>query len=112
MNEDENYLPATCRRCGYEWSQSRRQYSPDRADKKDLTLCQSCRTPPLTMVRQGKNDFCTPWQGDFDLDTMQPIDHRGRVVQPGVRTCGHSDCMRKAHIIPAAVQASHPTLTH
>lgn len=42
---------------------------------------------------------CTPWQGEFDFDTMQPLDDKGRPYMPGMRKCGHADCVNSAHVL-------------
>jgi hypothetical protein len=98
----------TCHRCGHEWEFWRRYIERGY----DYTLCESCKAKPTRKVSTSRNEYCMPWKGDIDLDTMQPIDGKGRLVKPGVRTCGNSDCMRITHIIPAERQVFQPSPSH
>lgn len=37
--------------------------------------------------------------GEVD-DDFNPMTKEGKLYLPGLRTCGHKDCVRKAHIVP------------
>jgi hypothetical protein len=39
-----------------------------------------------------------PWHGGFAVDDVTPIDDDGFPVLPGVRLCGHNDCVNISHI--------------
>jgi hypothetical protein len=39
-----------------------------------------------------------PWHGGFAVDDVTPIDDDGLPVLPGVRACGHNDCVNISHI--------------
>jgi hypothetical protein len=41
---------------------------------------------------------CLPWHGGFAVDDVTPIDDDGAAVLPGVRLCGHNDCVNISHI--------------
>ena len=47
-------------------------------------------------TKQGK---CLPWHGGFAADDITPLDDEGKPVLPGVRGCGHNDCVNPSHII-------------
>ena len=34
-----------------------------------------------------------PWHGFFAADEITPIDDDGKPIFPGVRSCGHNDCV-------------------
>lgn len=59
--------------------------------------CADCNRRPASVVTYGSLK-CTPWSGEIDLDTMQPLKN-GKPYLPGERTCGHADCVRLDHII-------------
>ena len=59
------------------------------------TNCSDCNAKPLKKTP----DNCIPWTGEVD-DDWNPIDQYGRPHRPGVRTCGHKDCVNRNHIIP------------
>jgi len=40
-----------------------------------------------------------PWHGGFAGDDVTPLDDDGRLVLPGVRGCGHNDCVNPSHIM-------------
>lgn len=79
-----------CRRCGFKWS-----VSAEKRDLKDL-LCKSCRVRPAKVIQYGVLR-CEPYLGDLDAE-LRPIDEQGELVLPGVRSCGHSDCVNEKHI--------------
>ena len=69
--------------------------SPDKKDNKDL-LCKSCRVKPAKVIQYGQVR-CEPWAGSVDVD-LNPIDETGALVIPGLRTCGHRDCVNPKHV--------------
>lgn len=83
-----------CDRCGQIWAFNARYLYRDDYSKE---LCPDCRAKPQSKAGSTK-DYCVPWQGDYD-DNDNPIKF-GKLWKPGVRTCGHSDCVRKSHIVP------------
>ena len=80
-----------CCRCGFKWV-----VNAEKRGRKDLK-CVSCRVKPATTIQYGKLR-CTPHQGALN-DDLQPIDSEGRLVVPGLRVCGHLDCVNPAHIV-------------
>ncbi len=48
------------------------------------------------VIRYGKGEVCLAWRGDFD-EADNPI-HNGKLFMPGVRNCGHRDCINPEHI--------------
>ena len=50
----------------------------------------------LTLTDDGK---CFPWAGRFAADEVTPVDDDGQPMFPGVRGCGHNDCVNVAHVI-------------
>jgi hypothetical protein len=80
-----------CDRCGFEWQVSSRRGK--------VILCASCRArkvQTLTLTDDGK---CFPWAGRFAADEVTPVDDDGQPMFPGVRGCGHNDCVNVAHVI-------------
>ncbi len=57
--------------------------------------CSDCNAKPTKKLATK----CQPWSGELD-DDWNPIDAYGRLQKPGIRTCGHKDCMNRNHIIP------------
>lgn len=96
MSHDLDPDAKPCPRCG--------QYIPGyvlEARKKrnaQRTDCADCEAGQRKHIRYG-NQVCVAWVGDIDLDTMQPLDERGRPHMPGIRTCGHNDCVNSAHVM-------------
>lgn len=85
----------TCQRCGIEAVVNARQLYRETESTK---LCRSCTAKPVkTTMRNGW--LCFPHRGDIDLDTMTPLDNKGKPYLPGVRICGTLDCTTKAHIL-------------
>lgn len=80
-----------CRRCGFQWA-----VSNEKRGRKDL-LCVSCRMKPANMLQYGKLR-CIPHKGALDSE-LNPIDNLGQLVVPGVRVCGHRDCVNDAHVV-------------
>jgi len=81
---------AVCRRCGWKWV-----VSPDKKDDKTL-LCKSCRVKPAKVIQYGVLR-CEPHRGRVN-DDLEPIDDAGELVLPGVRVCGHKDCVNPKHV--------------
>lgn len=95
---DQHHAQTDCQRCGYTYVFNVKCFVPTRRSKSAWYLCKSCKAKPMKVVNYG-TDFCVPWQGDFDLDLMVCLDSAGRPYKPGPRTCGHADCVRKAHLV-------------
>jgi hypothetical protein len=60
-------------------------------------MCADCRNGRATEIKYD-GEPCRPWRGEVDED-WNPIDHNLKLYLPGVRTCGHKDCVNKQHII-------------
>jgi hypothetical protein len=60
--------------------------------------CSDCRLIQLNEINYN-GTICRPWRGELD-ENLYPIDRKLRPYLPGIRTCGHKDCVNKAHIIP------------
>lgn len=80
-----------CARCGYEW-EIKTVRNPE-------VFCYSCRSRKVQTVH-GALGKCVPWHGRFAADFATPVDDDGKVVMPGVRLCGNSDCVSVKHVIP------------
>jgi hypothetical protein len=62
--------------------------------------CSDCRNGMANEIKyDGK--VCRPWRGEVDED-FNPIDRNLKLYLPGVRVCGHKDCVNKDHIIKAS----------
>ncbi len=85
---DDNRL--VCGRCGWSWVVDQLKRSSGRV------LCVSCRMRPALSIQYGASR-CVPWKGDFDRED-RPLVH-GVLFLPGVRACGHSDCVNGLHIV-------------
>jgi len=79
-----------CTRCGYEWEVT--------TVRKNHNLCASCRARKVQSVHTVKGK-CIPWHGHFAPDQITPVDDDGEIVMPGLRACGHSDCVSPNHVI-------------
>lgn len=91
---DSQTLQSTCERCGYVF-----QFNPRYLHGRnyDPNLCSNCKAKPTKSIT--KNGLrCVPWDGDFDLDTDQPM-RDGQPFMPGKRTCGNADCVNRKHVI-------------
>ena len=80
-----------CRRCGFKWA-----VSADKRGRKDL-LCVNCRAKKQTIIQYGLLR-CIPHEGQVDSD-LNPITDEGELFLPGVRVCGHKDCVTVTHIV-------------
>lgn len=92
---DNDFAYGTCDRCGIEWKFHQKYL---RRWEYNTDLCPDCRRKPVTSCGPA-DDYCTPWQGDVDLDTFAPLDKDGNLYRPGIRICGHADCVRPKHLI-------------
>lgn len=84
-----------CERCGVEMDSAIIHKREVRGiyDKR----CSDCRMKPSRKINY-EDDYCMPHKGELDAE-FNPIDNKGRPYLPGLRTCGHKDCIRKTHII-------------
>lgn len=87
-----------CERCGFTYVFHRRYFTRTM----EWWLCASCKAQPMQICRYG-DDWCKPWQGDFDIDLLVCLDERGKPVMLGLRSCGHWDCVRPEHLVSRAV---------
>jgi hypothetical protein len=88
----DTYEAVPCTRCGMDITLEALARRKTRNDPS--TLCKDCDAAPRAKV-----GMCRPWVGDVDLDTMQPLDERGRPFMVGERQCGNADCINANHII-------------
>lgn len=84
-----------CIRCGITISES--AISARKARGNFDGRCQDCR-PHVSREVKYDGEPCRPWIGEVD-EELNPIDSKLRPYLPGVRTCGHKDCVNKQHII-------------
>ena len=84
-----------CDRCGIEVEPAviAKRVSRGSANKN----CADCNLGPMQYIKQ---TMCRPHQGLVD-DDLNPIDDYLQPYRPGVRICGHKDCVAKDHIIPS-----------
>lgn len=85
-----------CNRCGIEISEGAIQARKARGNFDGR--CQDCR-PHVSREVKYQGETCRPWVGEVD-EELRPIDKQLRLYLPGIRTCGHKDCVNKQHIIP------------
>lgn len=83
-----------CERCGFEWQLN--------SSRQKTILCVSCRAKKVQTVHTAKGK-CIPWHGGFAADDVTPLDDDGTPVLPGIRVCGHQDCVRSDHILEGGV---------
>lgn len=79
-----------CRRCGWKWV-----VNPAKKHDRSL-LCKSCRVKPAKVIQYGVLR-CEPHVGKVN-DDLDPIDDLGNLIMPGLRTCGHRDCVNPKHV--------------
>lgn len=84
-----------CERCGFEWELN--------SSRQKTVLCTSCRAVKVQTVHTKKGK-CLPWHGNFAADEATPLDDDGVAVLPGVRACGHNDCVNPSHITKERVE--------
>jgi hypothetical protein len=65
-------------------------------------LCADCRNGRANEIKYN-GTVCRPWRGEVDED-FRPIDRNLKLYLPGLRTCGHKDCVNKEHIVKATVE--------
>ena len=84
-----------CERCGMEVSEAavERRKARGTYDGK----CSDCRNGMATEIKYN-GTVCRPWRGEVD-ENLNPIDKNLKLYLPGVRICGHKDCVNKDHII-------------
>ena len=85
---DDNRV--VCRKCGFKWVVATKSRG-----RKDL-LCVSCRAKPQKTIQYGQLR-CMPHLGDLDSQ-LRPVSDSGELLLPGVRFCGHSDCVNPKHV--------------
>lgn len=90
---DRETTQTTCQRCGFIFT----FHSRYRARDYDTSFCKDCKAKPVSVTRKNGLE-CKPWQGEFDLDTDQPMKD-GKPYLVGPRICGHSDCVNNAHVL-------------
>lgn len=81
-------------RCGIEENSVR---MTKRHERRNELLCRSCIAKPAKTI-SGPLGKCFPWNGNFDV-MDNPLNKDGTKFRPGVRTCGHADCVNLDHII-------------
>ena len=88
-----------CKRCGMKVAKETIK-TRQKAGNTDVN-CRECTRKPATLIKNADKSICMPWQGDIDLDTMQPLKN-GRPWMIGPRSCGKSDCMNSKHLKKSA----------
>ena len=68
--------------------------------------CGDCNIGPTKYL---KDTACRPHQGLVD-DDLNPIDDYLQPYRPGVRICGHKDCIALSHIIPSVRESANAGL--
>ena len=87
MLDDQKWV---CKRCGFT-----EFVAADRRRRVD-ELCGDCRARPVKSISYGFGRSCRPWGGEFD-EWDNPL-LLGVLFLPGVRSCGHRDCVEVSHI--------------
>jgi hypothetical protein len=87
-----------CERCGIEIDER----TIDRRKGRGILdqRCSDCRVKQLNEIKYN-GIICRPWRGEVD-EEFNPIDRNLKLYLPGIRTCGHRDCVTKDHIIQVA----------
>jgi hypothetical protein len=80
---------AQCAVCGHRW-----EIPGKRPNFK--VKCDSCKAVREERIQYGES-YCLPWGGDFDQYNRPMID--GHLYLPGLRTCGHLDCVLVSHVV-------------
>lgn len=101
MDKDLKDTTIACDQCGQRvtynvWSPSKRR------GKDNWGLCRDCKNiqqdsvaythPVLGLIK------CFPYKGQVD-DLWRPLKPDGELFKPGVRMCGHSDCVNSHHVV-------------
>lgn len=97
MTEQDYVRNLICKRCGAGFQLKGDAYLKRVERGSQTDFCGDCAAKPARFERHGELN-CKPWQGEIDLDTMTPVDTKGRPYMPGIRLCGHSDCVNSAHV--------------
>jgi len=73
----------------------------------DWQYCVDCTAKPLdkmTVHHPALGQIqCYPHKGEVN-ELWQPLDDSGALYRPGIRLCGHKDCVNSAHIVKAVVE--------
>jgi len=85
----------SCNRCGIKIDPMILMKRKARGNNNNL--CKDCGMKPQNEIKQNKT-ICRPWRGEVDQE-LNPIDERGSLFAPGLRTCGYKDCVNRSHII-------------
>jgi hypothetical protein len=85
----------SCNRCGIKIDPMILMKRKARGNNNNL--CKDCGMKPQNEIKQNKT-ICRPWRGEVDQE-LNPIDERGNLFAPGLRTCGYKDCVNRSHII-------------
>jgi hypothetical protein len=83
-----------CERCGMNVSEAAIERRKARGTYDGL--CADCRNGRANEIKYN-GTVCRPWRGEVDED-FNPIDRNLKPYLPGLRTCGHKDCVNKEHI--------------
>ena len=89
-----------CERCGMNVSEAAVERRKARGTYDGL--CADCRNGRANEIKYN-GTVCRPWRGEVDED-FNPIDRNLKLYLPGLRTCGHKDCVNKEHIVKATVE--------
>ena len=89
-----------CERCGINVSEAAVERRKARGTYDGL--CADCRNGRANEIKYN-GTVCRPWRGEVDED-FNPIDRNLKLYLPGLRTCGHKDCVNKEHIIPPRIE--------
>lgn len=90
LDQDIQWTNCQCDRCGVKYTISSRR--PGKSD-----YCSSCIAKPTERITYS-GAYCIAWHGQFD-EQDNPVKNN-QLYRPGVRTCGHRDCVRVSHIEP------------
>lgn len=93
-----------CERCGIEIDEN--VIMKRKARGIEDTRCSDCRMKPRGKINY-EDDYCMPHKGELD-DDLNPIDSKGNLYLPGIRTCGHRDCIRRTHILRQPEEKRNP----
>ena len=95
---DSEYKTKSCERCGMRINVETIQ---KRLKRNNLNPnCQECSYKQTKVIVNKDGSTCRPWQGEIDLDTMQPMENN-KPYMIGTRTCGKLDCCNKSHVKPS-----------
>ena len=89
-----------CERCGMNVSEAAVERRKARGTYDGL--CADCRNGRANEIKYN-GTVCRPWRGEVDED-FNPVDRNLKPYLPGLRTCGHKDCVNKEHIVKATVE--------